>query len=58
MFKNGFYFSIDDVDASLWNDLSTDTLEFEAESWSLVVEPWFCNQQEKDVIKRQDVIFG
>ncbi|KAG8130981.1 hypothetical protein E2320_017577, partial [Naja naja] len=47
----------DDVDASLWNDLSTDTLEFEAESWSLVVEPWFCNQQEKDVIKRQDVIF-
>ncbi|KAL7988954.1 hypothetical protein Chor_007873 [Crotalus horridus] len=47
----------DDVDASLWNDLSTDTLEFEAESWSLVVEPWFCNQQEKHVIKRQDVIF-
>ncbi|KAM6475246.1 rho guanine nucleotide exchange factor 28 isoform 3-T3 [Liasis olivaceus] len=47
----------DDVDASLWSDLSTDTLEFEAESWSLVVEPWFCNQQEKDVIKRQDVIF-
>lgn len=53
-----YFFAIDDVDASLWNDLSTDTLEFEAESWSLVVEPWFCSQQEKHVIKRQDVIFG
>ncbi|XP_060617656.2 rho guanine nucleotide exchange factor 28 isoform X1 [Anolis sagrei] len=47
----------DDVDASLWSDLSTETLEFEAESWSLVVDPSFCNKQEKDVIKRQDVIF-
>ncbi|XP_072848742.2 rho guanine nucleotide exchange factor 28 isoform X2 [Pogona vitticeps] len=47
----------DDVDASLWSDLSTDALEFEAESWSLIVEPLFCNKQEKDVIKRQDVIF-
>ncbi|KAJ7335847.1 hypothetical protein JRQ81_013788, partial [Phrynocephalus forsythii] len=47
----------DDVDASLWCDLSTDALEFEAESWSVVVEPVFCNKQEKDVIKRQDVIF-
>ncbi|XP_062983999.1 rho guanine nucleotide exchange factor 28 isoform X2 [Elgaria multicarinata webbii] len=47
----------DDVDASLWSDLSTDALEFEAESWSLVVDPSFCNRQEKDVIKRQDVIF-
>uniref|UniRef100_A0A670JTJ5 Rho guanine nucleotide exchange factor 28 n=1 Tax=Podarcis muralis TaxID=64176 RepID=A0A670JTJ5_PODMU len=47
----------DDVDASLWSDLSTDALEFEAESWSLVVDPSFCNKQEKDIIKRQDVIF-
>ncbi|XP_053147245.1 rho guanine nucleotide exchange factor 28 isoform X2 [Hemicordylus capensis] len=47
----------DDVDASLWNELSTDALEFEAESWSLVVDPSFCSKQEKDVIKRQDVIF-
>ncbi|XP_054842768.1 rho guanine nucleotide exchange factor 28 isoform X1 [Eublepharis macularius] len=47
----------DDVDASLWSDLSTDTLDFEAESWSLVVDPWFCSKQEKEVIKRQDVIF-
>ncbi|XP_077203533.1 rho guanine nucleotide exchange factor 28 isoform X2 [Paroedura picta] len=47
----------DDVDGSLWSDLSTDTLDFEGESWSLVVDPWFCSKQEKEVIKRQDVIF-
>ncbi|XP_017383128.1 rho guanine nucleotide exchange factor 28 isoform X2 [Cebus imitator] len=47
----------DVVDSSLWSDLSSDAQEFEAESWSLVVEPSFCNRQEKDVIKRQDVIF-
>ncbi|XP_075788373.1 rho guanine nucleotide exchange factor 28 isoform X1 [Pelodiscus sinensis] len=47
----------DDVDSSLWTDLSTEAQEFEAESWSLVVDPAFCSKQEKDVIKRQDVIF-
>uniref|UniRef100_A0A2K5DAU3 Rho guanine nucleotide exchange factor 28 n=1 Tax=Aotus nancymaae TaxID=37293 RepID=A0A2K5DAU3_AOTNA len=51
-------FIMEDVmDSSLWSDLSSDAQEFEAESWSLVVEPSFCNRQEKDVIKRQDVIF-
>ncbi|NXJ81391.1 ARG28 factor, partial [Trogon melanurus] len=47
----------DDVDLSQWTDLHTDAQEFEAESWSLVVDPAFCSKQEKDVIKRQDVIF-
>ncbi|KFV40492.1 Rho guanine nucleotide exchange factor 28, partial [Gavia stellata] len=47
----------DGVDFSLWTDLRTDAQEFEAESWSLVVDPMFCSKQEKDVIKRQDVIF-
>ncbi|XP_050185566.1 rho guanine nucleotide exchange factor 28 isoform X4 [Myiozetetes cayanensis] len=47
----------DDVDLSQWTDLRTDAEEFEAESWSLVVDPVFCSKQEKDVIKRQDVIF-
>ncbi|MBZ3873041.1 Rho guanine nucleotide exchange factor 28 [Sciurus carolinensis] len=47
----------DVVDSSLWSDLSNDAQEFEAESWSLVVDPSFCSKQEKDVIKRQDVIF-
>ncbi|XP_069737218.1 rho guanine nucleotide exchange factor 28 isoform X2 [Phaenicophaeus curvirostris] len=47
----------DDVDLPQWTDLRTDAQEFEAESWSLVVDPLFCSKQEKDVIKRQDVIF-
>ncbi|NXM92198.1 ARG28 factor, partial [Oenanthe oenanthe] len=47
----------DDVDLSQWTDLCTDAEEFEAESWSLVVDPMFCGKQEKDVVKRQDVIF-
>ncbi|XP_071437121.1 rho guanine nucleotide exchange factor 28 isoform X2 [Pithys albifrons albifrons] len=47
----------DDVDLSQWTDICTDAEEFEAESWSLVVDPIFCRKQEKDVIKRQDVIF-
>ncbi|XP_058166136.1 rho guanine nucleotide exchange factor 28 isoform X2 [Dasypus novemcinctus] len=47
----------DVVDASRWSDLSSDAQEFEAESWSLVVDPSFCSRQEKDVVKRQDVIF-
>ncbi|XP_010280590.1 PREDICTED: rho guanine nucleotide exchange factor 28, partial [Phaethon lepturus] len=47
----------DDVDLSQWTDLRTDAQEFEAESWSLVVDPVFCSKQEKDVIRRQDVIF-
>ncbi|CAI9614214.1 unnamed protein product, partial [Staurois parvus] len=52
-------FPIEDVvvDAALWSDFSSDALEFEAESWSLVVDSSFCNKQEKDVIKRQDVIY-
>lgn len=49
---------LDVVDSSLWSDLSSDAQEFEAESWSLVVDPSFCSRQEKDVIQRQDVIFG
>ncbi|KAM6187371.1 rho guanine nucleotide exchange factor 28 isoform 6-T8 [Sarcoramphus papa] len=47
----------DDVDLSQWTDLRTDAQDFEAESWSVVVDPMFCSKQEKDVIKRQDVIF-
>lgn len=52
------YFTTVEVDSSQWTDISSDAQEFEAESWSLVVDPMFCNKQEKDVAKRQDVIFG
>ncbi|XP_009070381.1 PREDICTED: LOW QUALITY PROTEIN: rho guanine nucleotide exchange factor 28 [Acanthisitta chloris] len=47
----------DVVDLSQWTDLCTDAEEYEAESWSLFVDPVFCSKQEKDVVKRQDVIF-
>ncbi|KAM4050360.1 rho guanine nucleotide exchange factor 28 isoform 2-T2 [Anomaloglossus baeobatrachus] len=50
-------FPIEDVDSALWSDFSSDALEFEAESWSSVVDSSFCLKQEKNVIKRQDVIF-
>ncbi|XP_036384731.1 rho guanine nucleotide exchange factor 28 isoform X2 [Megalops cyprinoides] len=47
----------DAVDAPLRNDLSADFLDYEAESWSLAVDDKFCKNQEKRVIKRQDVIY-
>ncbi|XP_075397283.1 rho guanine nucleotide exchange factor 28 isoform X2 [Tenrec ecaudatus] len=47
----------DVVDSSLWSDFSSDAHGFEAESWSLMVEPSFCSRQEREVTKRQDVIF-
>ncbi|KAG8456479.1 hypothetical protein GDO86_002312 [Hymenochirus boettgeri] len=51
-------FPIEDVvDNPLLSEYSNDMLEFEAESWSLAVNPSFCKQQNNDVIKRQDVIF-
>ncbi|XP_060057000.1 rho guanine nucleotide exchange factor 28 [Erinaceus europaeus] len=45
------------VDSSLWSDLSGEAQELEAESWSLLVDASFCSEQERDVIRRQDVIF-
>ncbi|KAH0625720.1 hypothetical protein JD844_033923 [Phrynosoma platyrhinos] len=43
--------------ASLRNELETDAREFEAQSWSLAVEPSYVKKQEREVIKRQDVIY-
>lgn len=57
-FWPSFLNAIDVMDSSLWSDLSSEAQEFEAESWSMVVDPSFCSRHEKDVIKRQDVIFG
>uniref|UniRef100_W5MYV0 Rho guanine nucleotide exchange factor 28 n=1 Tax=Lepisosteus oculatus TaxID=7918 RepID=W5MYV0_LEPOC len=47
----------DTVDVPLRSDFSADLLDYEAESWSLYVDPKFCSKQEKRVIKRQDVIY-
>ncbi|KAK1806754.1 hypothetical protein P4O66_005252 [Electrophorus voltai] len=45
------------VDSTLPSTLWPDTMGLEVESWSLAVEPWFCQRQEKCTIKRQDVIY-
>ncbi|XP_066514614.1 rho guanine nucleotide exchange factor 28 isoform X2 [Hoplias malabaricus] len=47
----------DTVDARLQNELGADAQDLEAESWSLSVEPQFCQRQAKRTIKRQDVIY-
>uniref|UniRef100_A0A3Q4GQZ4 Rho guanine nucleotide exchange factor (GEF) 28a n=1 Tax=Neolamprologus brichardi TaxID=32507 RepID=A0A3Q4GQZ4_NEOBR len=39
------------------SDISADSVEYEAESWSLTVEHKFCKKQDKRAVKRQDVIY-
>ncbi|XP_045686134.1 rho guanine nucleotide exchange factor 18 isoform X1 [Phyllostomus hastatus] len=43
--------------ASLRSEIESDSREFEAESWSLSVEPSYAKEQKKEVVKRQDVIY-
>ncbi|XP_036995890.2 rho guanine nucleotide exchange factor 18 isoform X3 [Artibeus jamaicensis] len=43
--------------ASLRSEIEADGREFEAESWSLSVEPSYAKEQKKEVVKRQDVIY-
>ncbi|XP_063003298.1 rho guanine nucleotide exchange factor 18 isoform X2 [Elgaria multicarinata webbii] len=43
--------------ASLQNELEADAREFAAQSWSLAVEQSYVKQQQREVIKRQDVIY-
>nr|XP_056723545.1 rho guanine nucleotide exchange factor 18 [Euleptes europaea] len=43
--------------ASLRHELETDAREFEAQSWSLAVEQPYARQQEREILKRQDVIY-
>ena len=50
--------STDSVDACVHGDISGDAADYEAESWSLVVEHKFCKKQDKRAVKRQDVIYG
>ncbi|NXK03892.1 AKP13 protein, partial [Herpetotheres cachinnans] len=54
--------SLDDEGADmnegqLMGDLELDSKQLEAESWSQVVDSKFLHQQNKDVVKRQDVIY-
>ncbi|XP_054243776.1 A-kinase anchor protein 13 [Indicator indicator] len=44
-------------EGQLMGDLELDSKQLEAESWSQVVDSKFLHQQNKDVVKRQDVIY-
>ncbi|XP_041826213.1 rho guanine nucleotide exchange factor 28 isoform X2 [Melanotaenia boesemani] len=39
------------------SDISADSADYDAESWSLTVEHKFCKKFDKRVVKRQDVIY-
>lgn len=51
-------FGLDAYSVSLRSEIETDAHEFEAESWSVAVEQSYVKRQRRDVIKRQDVIYG
>lgn len=46
------------VDIRLMGDFEADVKELEADSWSLTVDKKYLKQLKKDVIKRQDVMYG
>lgn len=48
----------DVMDGQLMGEFELEAKELEADSWSMVVDNKFVRQQKKDVIKRQDVIYG
>lgn len=48
----------DPYTASLKSEIESDTHDFEAESWSLCVEPAYAKRQKREVVKRQDVLYG
>ncbi|XP_008049050.2 rho guanine nucleotide exchange factor 18 [Carlito syrichta] len=47
----------DPYTASLRNEIESDSHEFEAESWSLAVDPAYAKKQKREVVKRQDVLY-
>lgn len=45
-------------EGQLMGDFEVESKQLEAESWSRVVDGKFLKQQKKDVVKRQEVIYG
>lgn len=45
-------------EGQLMGDFEMESKQLEAESWSQVVDSKFLKQQKKDVVKRQEVIYG
>lgn len=48
----------DPYTASLKSEIESDAHEFEAESWSLCVEPAYAKRHKREAVKRQDVLYG
>lgn len=46
------------IDGHLMGEFEADVKELEADSWSLTVDKTCLRQLKKDIIKRQDVIYG
>lgn len=45
-------------EGQLMGDFEIESKQLEAESWSRIVDSKFLKQQKKDVVKRQEVIYG
>lgn len=46
------------IDSRLMGEFEADVKELEADSWSITVDKKCLKQLKKDIIKRQDVIYG
>lgn len=52
------FFILDAYHATVRADLDVDAQDLEAESWSLAVEQQHIEKHAKEMVKRQDVIYG
>lgn len=55
---SSLFLGADMNEGQLMGDFEMDSKQLEAQSWSQVVDGKFLRQQKKDVVKRQDVIYG
>lgn len=46
------------MDGQLMGEFETEAKELEADSWSLGVEQQYLQQLDRELVKRQDVIYG
>lgn len=46
------------MDSQLMGEFEADAKELEADSWSLGVEQQYLQQLDKELVKRQDVVYG
>lgn len=46
------------MDGQLMGEFEAEAMELEADSWSLGVEQQYLQQLDRELVKRQDVIYG